>query len=302
VPVKVHLCGVRGSTPVSGREFDRYGGHTACVAVCQDEEEPRLILDAGTGLARAIPLFEGAPLRGTILLGHLHWDHTQGLPFFPPADNPDSRVRVVAPAQGDIERVLARMMSPPHFPIRPGQLRGEWSFEGIEPGVREVEGFEVRAVEVPHGGGRMMGYRISDGRATLAYVSDHGPIDAGPGPEGYGEYHDAVMELARDADLLVHDAQYTVEEFGPKAHFGHSTVDYAVRLGIRAGARRLVLFHHDPFRDDTQVDGIVKHCRELASPADIEIEAAVEGSVIEVGRDAGEARLAPTFGTIGTPA
>ena len=90
MPVKVHLCGVRGSTPVSGREFDRFGGHTACVAVCQGEEKPRLILDAGTGLARAIPLFEGAPLRGTILLGHLHWDHTQGLPFFPPADNPDA--------------------------------------------------------------------------------------------------------------------------------------------------------------------------------------------------------------------
>ena len=250
--------------------------------MCQDSERPRLILDAGTGLARATALFEGNPLRGTILLGHLHWDHTQGLPFFPPGDNTASRVRLIAPAQGDIEAVLARMMSPPHFPIRPAQLRGEWSFEGIEPGRHELEGFEVQALDVPHMGGRMMGYRITHRGASMAYVSDHGPIEAGPGPEGFGEYHEAIMELTRGVDLLVHDAQYTVEEFWPKAHFGHSTVDYAVALGIRAGARRLVLFHHDPFHDDTQVDRILEHCRWLASEADIEIEAAAEGSVIEV--------------------
>ena len=281
--MKVHLCGVRGSTPVSGPEFDRYGGHTPCVAVCQDSERPGLILDAGTGLARAAALFDGSPMRGTILLGHLHWDHTQGLPFFPPGDNPDSRVRLVAPAQGDIEAVLARMMSPPHFPIRPSQLRGEWSFEGIEPGRREIEGFEVQAVEIPHRGGRMLGFRIGQGESSMAYVSDHGPIDAGPGPEGFGEYHDAIMELAAGVDLLVHDAQYTVEEFGPRAHFGHSTVDYAVRLAIRAGARRLVLFHHDPLHDDAQVDRILEHCQGLAGRADLEVEAAVEGTVIELG-------------------
>ena len=116
----------------------------------------------------------------------------------------------------------------------------------------------------------------------MAYVSDHGPIDLGPGPEGFGEYHDAIMELTRGVDLLVHDAQYTVEEFGPKANFGHSTADYAVGLGIRAGAGRLVLFHHDPFHDDAQLDRILEHCRELGGQADLQIEAAVEGAVIEV--------------------
>ena len=281
--MKVHLCGVRGSTPVSGPEFDRYGGHTSCVVVRRDRERPRLILDAGTGLARAIPLFEGGPLLGTILLGHLHWDHTQGLPFFPPADRPDARVRLLAPAQGDIEAVLGRMMSPPHFPILPGQLRGEWTFEGIEPGSQEIEGFQVRALEIPHGGGRMMGCRIVDGDTSLAYISDHGPIAAGPGPEGFGEYHEAVMELARDADLLVHDAQYTVDEFWSRVSFGHSAADYAVQLGIKAGARRLVLFHHDPFHDDDAIDRIVAHCRALVRGTDLTVEAAMEGSVITVG-------------------
>jgi phosphoribosyl 1,2-cyclic phosphodiesterase len=280
----VNLCGVRGSTPVSGPEFDRYGGHTSCLALRRDEgEAPALILDAGTGLARAVRLFEDGPLRGTILLGHLHWDHTQGLPFFPPADRPDARVRLLAPAQGNIEAVLDRMMSPPHFPIHPSQLRGDWSFEGMEPGCREIEGFEVRAIELPHPGGRMLGYRISDGSGTMAYVSDHGPIALGPGPDGLGEYHPAIMELASGVDLLIHDAQYTIEEFGARAHFGHSAADYAVRLGIRAGARRLLLFHHDPSHDDAAIDRILERSRALAGDAGIEIDAAAEGSTLEVG-------------------
>jgi phosphoribosyl 1,2-cyclic phosphodiesterase len=281
--VRVNLCGVRGSTPVSGPEFDRYGGHTSCLALNREGDRPTLILDAGTGLARAVPLFDGEPFRGTLLLGHLHWDHTQGLPFFPPADRPDARVRLIAPAQGDIEAVLDRMMSPPHFPIHPSQLRGEWTFEGMEPGCGEIEGFEVRAIELPHPGGRMLGFRISDGGGTIAYVSDHGPIALGPGPEGLGEYHPAIVELVSGVDLLIHDAQYTVEEFRAKAHFGHSAADYAVRLGIRAGARRLLLFHHDPAHDDAALDRILEGSRALAEDAAIEIDAATEGSQLEVG-------------------
>jgi phosphoribosyl 1,2-cyclic phosphodiesterase len=280
--VRIRLCGVRGSTPVSGPEFLRYGGHTSCVAVSRGGERPDLILDAGTGLARAAPLFGGRPLRGTILLGHLHWDHTQGLPFFPPADAPGSRVRLLAPAQGDIEAVLDRAMSPPHFPIHPAQLRGEWTFEGIEPGRREIEGFEVTAAEIPHGGGRMLGYRIAHGGASMAYVSDHGPIEAGPGPDGLGEYHEGIMELAGGVDLLVHDAQYTAEELCRRPHFGHSCAGYAVGLAIRAEARRLLLFHHDPGHGDAEVDRIQRAARRLAGRAGVRIDAAAEGTVIEL--------------------
>lgn len=280
----VRLCGVRGSTPVSGPEYDRYGGHTSCLALSHDRDlVPSLLLDAGTGLCRATRLFAGGPLRGTILLGHLHWDHTQGLPFFPPADRPDARVRLIAPAQGDIEAVLDRMMSPPHFPIHPSQLRGEWTFEGMAPGCTELEGFEVRAIDLPHPGGRMLGFRISDRKGTIAYVSDHGPIAIGPGPEGLGEYHPAIMELASGVDVLIHDAQYTVEEFRARARFGHSAADYAVGLGIRAGARRLLLFHHDPAHDDEAVDRILARSRELAGDAPIGIDAAAEGARLEVG-------------------
>jgi len=280
--VRLNLCGVRGSSPVAGAEFDRYGGHTSSVAVSLNGSAPSLVLDAGTGITRVTRILEGAPFRGTILFGHLHWDHTQGLPFFSSGDNPASRVTVAAPAQGDIEAVMSRMMSPPHFPITPGQLRGDWTFKGVEPGEQDIEGFKVNAVEVPHKGGRMFGYRVSDGSGTFTYVSDHGPIEAGPGPDGLGEYHPAIMELAEGVDLLIHDAQYTIDEFGPRAHFGHSAVDYTVGLALKAGARRLLLFHHDPSHEDEKIDEILAHARGLAGDA-VSIDSATEGTVIEVG-------------------
>lgn len=281
--MRLTLCGVRGSSPASGREFDRYGGHTSCIAVSADGAGPTLILDAGTGITAVTRLLEGEPFRGTILFGHLHWDHTQGLPFFSGGDNPGARVTVAVPAQGDTEAVLERMMSPPHFPITPRQLRGDWSFVGLDPGESSIEGLGVRAVEVPHKGGRMFGYRISDGVSTFTYVSDHGPIDAGPGPEGLGEYHPAIMELAEGADLLIHDAQYTVEEFGPRSHFGHSAVDYTVNLGLKAGVKRLLLFHHDPSHGDDRVDQILAHALELRGAAEMGLESAREGTEIELG-------------------
>jgi ribonuclease BN (tRNA processing enzyme) len=253
------------------------------VAVSSNGGAPRLILDAGTGITGVPSLLDGEPFRGTILFGHLHWDHTQGLPFFTAGDNPSSKVTVMVPAQGDTEAVLARMMSPPHFPITPAQLRGDWTFKGIEAGENVVEDLQVQAIDIPHPGGRMLGYRITDGAGTFAYVSDHGPANAGPGPEGLGEYHPAIMELADGVDVLIHDAQYTVDEFRPRAHFGHSAVDYTVKLGLKSGAKKLLLFHHDPSHTDEQVDQILAHCRRLAAGSTMEIEAAAEGSVLEVG-------------------
>jgi phosphoribosyl 1,2-cyclic phosphodiesterase len=281
--VRLALCGVRGSSPASGAEFDRYGGHTSSVAVSVDGKAPRLILDAGTGITQAPPLLEGEPFVGTILFGHLHWDHTQGLPFFKSADNPHATTEVRVPAQGDAEALLARMMSPPHFPITPAELRGRWSFEGIEPGEHLVEGLQVRAIEIPHPGGRMFGYRITDGSGTFAYVSDHGPAEAGPGPDGLGEYHPAIMELVEGADLLIHDAQYTIDEFLPRAHYGHSAVDYTVGLGIKGGVKKLLLFHHDPSHSDAVVDQILVHCQALAGSSEMKIEPATEGAALEVG-------------------
>jgi phosphoribosyl 1,2-cyclic phosphodiesterase len=239
------------------------------------------LLDAGTGIRGLGGLLGEAPFRGALLLGHLHWDHTQGLPFSRAVDHDGAEVQLCLPAQEDGDPaidVLRRAMSPPHFPIGPEGLRGAWSFESLEPGAHVVAGFDVLALEIPHKGGRTFGYRVSDGEHAIAYLSDHGPAALGPGPDGWGPYHEAALALAEGVDVLIHDAQHTAEELPARAHFGHSAIDYAVRLGERAGARQVLLFHHDPSRTDDELDAIVEARRGGAVP----VAAAVEGSTIEL--------------------
>jgi phosphoribosyl 1,2-cyclic phosphodiesterase len=256
--VRVHFCGVRGSTPAPGTAFVRYGGFTSCVAIARDgAAAPTLLLDAGTGLRRVTELLGGDPFTGTILLSHLHWDHVHGLPFFKGGDRDDALVSLLLPDQLDgqsASEVLARGMSPPHFPIGPEGLRGGWRFETTSPGTFSAEGFTVTALEVPHKGGRTFGYRVSDGHSTMTYVPDHCPTALGPGDDGLGAYHDAAMALAAGVDLLVHDAQLLRDEVAAEASFGHAAADYAVGLGRAAGARRVVLFHHKPDRTDDALD------------------------------------------------
>jgi phosphoribosyl 1,2-cyclic phosphodiesterase len=258
--VRVHFCGVRGSTPAPGTEFVRYGGFTSCVAIARDDAAvPTLLLDAGTGVRRVTSLLGDVPFNGTILLSHLHWDHTHGLPFFTGGDRDDALVSLLLPDQLDGQSardVLARGMSPPHFPIGPEGLRGAWRFETVSPGSFEAEGFSVTAVEVPHKGGRTFGYRVSDGRSTMSYVPDHCPTLLGPGEDGLGAHHDAAMALAGGVDLLVHDAQLLADEVAREASFGHAAADYAVGLGRAASARRVALFHHKPDRTDDDLDAL----------------------------------------------
>jgi phosphoribosyl 1,2-cyclic phosphodiesterase len=258
VAMRVHLCGVRGSTPAPGADFVRYGGQTSCVAVAHDgDRAPVLILDAGTGLRAVTGLLGDRPFDGTILLTHLHWDHVHGLPFFRGGDREDARVTLLLPEQEDgagAEEVLSRGMSPPHFPITPSGLRGAWTFGSMRPGTVKAEGFLIEAREVPHKGGRTFGYRVSDGRSVLTYIPDHCPTALGPGPDGWGEYHPAVLALAAGADLLIHDAFMEPREVAAEAAFGHAAADYAVELARRAGARRVLLAHHKPDRTDQALD------------------------------------------------
>ncbi|MET0727044.1 MAG: MBL fold metallo-hydrolase [Acidimicrobiales bacterium] len=275
----MHLLGVRGSTPAPGHAFARHGGNTSCVALAHDGQVPSLVLDAGTGLRGLGALLGEVPFRGTLLLGHLHWDHTQGLPFSRATDQDGAEVRLIIPDQEDgvpAIDVLRRAMSPPHFPIGPEDLRGRWTFESIAPGLHQLAGFEVLALEIPHKGGRSFGYRISDGRTATAYLSDHGPSRLGPGPDGWGPYHEAALALAADVDLLLHDAQHTAQELPGRVTLGHSAADYAVRLGERAGARSVLLFHHDPERTDVDLDDVVASF----AGATVPVRAAVEGDTI----------------------
>ncbi len=283
--VRIWICGVRGSTPTPGPEFVRYGGHTSCLAIALDGELPSLIVDAGTGIRLASDLFRGSPdlfggqpYTGSIVLGHMHWDHTQGLPFFAAGNSAGSRVDLYVPAQGDTESVLGRFMSPPHFPIPPSGLAGSWTFNGLEPGEAKIGAFSVLALEIPHKGGRAFGYRISDGRASIAYLSDHCPTSLGPGRTGLGEYHEAALALAGGCDVLFHDAQYTDEELPVRASYGHASSGYAVGLAEAAEVGELLLYHHDPARTDDQIDAIVDSYK----GANVPVAAAVQGTVLDL--------------------
>ena len=280
--MQIRFSGVRGSTPAPGIDFIRYGGHTPCLALAHDgASAPTLVLDAGTGLQAVTETLGGGPFLGTLLLTHLHWDHVLGLPFFAAGDRTDSQVAVVLPEQEDgaeASSVLARIMTPPFFPVEATELRGRWTFATIAPGEHEIEGFSVLAREIPHKGGRTFGYRISDGRTTLTYMPDHCPTAFGYGEDGFGEYHPAAMELADRVDVLVHDAQMFPEELAAQERFGHSVADYAVELARRARAQSVVLFHHAHRRTDEQLDGLA---RRLSCPAP-EVIVAAQGTTLRL--------------------
>ncbi len=259
----------------------RYGGHTSCLAIVRDGEDvPALLLDAGTGIRRATSLLGAGAFDGTILLTHLHWDHVHGLPFFSGGDRDDSRVDVYLPDPQDgtsAVELLSRGMSPPHFPVRPDELRGRWTISNLSPGQHQFEGFEVVAHEIPHKGGRTFGYRVSDGHSTITYMPDHYPSSLGDGPDGWGEYHPAALALARNSDALIHDAQLVGEELAAEAWFGHAASEYAVALARHAGAQRVVLFHHKPDRTDDALDEIA-----LRFEDDTAVLLATQSTVLEL--------------------
>ena len=248
--MRVDFLGVRGSVCAPGPDFVRYGGNTSCLVVRADEHAaPALLLDAGTGIRTVTAMLGGAPFRGTILVSHVHWDHVQGLPFFAAGDRAGASVRLVLPAQGGRSGrdLIAQTMSPPAFPITPEGLIGDWTFDAVQPGELEVEGFSVRAFEVAHKGGRTFGYTVRSGSTSVGYVPDHAPE--------LGVSDDALEALA-GIDVLVHDAQFLEHERPRAVDYGHATVDDAIGLAERVGAAQVVLFHHGPHRTDDALDEI----------------------------------------------
>jgi len=250
--VRLVLLGVRGSTPAPGAEFVRYGGHTSCVAVLADSDPvPRLVLDAGTGLRDLPGLLGDRPFEGMIALTHLHWDHVQGLPFCPSIDRPDARVELVVPAQpggdDDARGLLARAMSPPHFPIEPQGLVGDWHFASAAPGPL-IAG--IALAPVAHKGGTTFGIRVELDGTSFAYLPDHALGSASV------DLRTSAESLAAGVDLLLHDGQFLASEREVAGAYGHSTIDDAMRFADRCGVGELVLTHHAPTRTDAQLDAV----------------------------------------------
>jgi ribonuclease BN (tRNA processing enzyme) len=272
---------VRGSCPCPSDDNVRYGGNTASVLLRSDGDGAPLLLDLGTGVRR-LPVAPDVPFRATALVTHLHFDHIQGLPFFPAVLDDAARLDIYAPAQaeGSVEAAFAGLIRPPYFPVPLASLAAELYFWEVSSDAFAVGAAKVTARPVPHVG-PTAGYRIEQNGLSVTYISDHqAPVDAGSGAVA-----DTVLELCDGVDLLIHDAQYTAEEFAAKPDWGHSTVDYAVRVATEAGARRLVLFHHDPAHDDATLDRFLEQAQSRSrANGGPEVLAAAEGLSLTVAR------------------
>ena len=260
--ITITFHGVRGSTPCAGPAFDRYGGHSSCVAV-ETGDQPPILFDLGTGLRPYGLTCEGV-YHGTALLSHLHWDHMQGLPFFLPLHKEGATLDVYGPrqAEGSLGEVFAQMMRPPFFPIRPADLQGEVRFHDTADDDFPVGLAKVRSRWVRHVG-PTLGFRVELNGVSIAYLPDHGPGTVVSDADDY--IPPGVLELCDGVDVLIHDAQHTFEEYEPKRHWGHCTVEYALHVARESGVRNIVLFHHDPLHDDDEMDRIGHDAAELGA-------------------------------------
>ncbi|MFT4626214.1 MAG: phosphoribosyl 1,2-cyclic phosphodiesterase [Myxococcota bacterium] len=255
--MQIKFWGVRGSVAVGGPEVARVGGNTACVELSHAGHS--VILDGGTGLA-ALGRATRGPVDSTILFTHVHWDHIQGVPFYAPLFHPQSRVRLMGQRThaGGLRDALDAQMRPPAFPVGLDAFAAQMSFHDVVPSVEfDVGPFRVRAVAVDHPDG-VLAYRISAGGRVVVFATDIEHGDA-LDPE--------LIALARGADVLIHDAQYTDREYrgdaGPsRVGWGHSTWEQAVACAQAAEVDRLALFHHDPDRDDAGVAEIEQRAQE----------------------------------------
>jgi len=261
--LQVGLHGVRGSTPCHGDTTARFGGNTSCVSVTAVGASP-LIFDLGTGVRyTGIDVTPGVGLHVVCLLTHLHLDHIMGLPFFAPLLDATTILDVYAPRQADTGRVselLHASFAPPTFPVRLDEFPATVRIHEIGDDDFEVAGWHVRSRFVPHIG-PTLGFRVGRGDVSVTYLSDHQQPDS---PEYV--LAPGARELCADTDLLIHDAQYTAEEFAVKKSWGHSTHDYAAWVAAATNARRLVMFHHDPSRCDDDLDTLASDCRARAVP------------------------------------
>ncbi len=294
--MRVQFWGTRGSIATPGPGTVRYGGNTSCVSI-RTRGGTHLVLDAGTGLrglGKAL-LAQGtdAASRGHLLIGHTHWDHIQGFPFFAPLFEPGFAWDVYAPRGfgASLRDTLAGQMQYAYFPVSIDAMGATIRYHELVEGTFAIDDVRVTARYLNHPA-LTLGYRIEADGISVVYSSDHecharSAALGAPLGQVLGALHPGDSrhrDFIAGADLLIHDAQYTAEEYPKRIGWGHSTVEYVVDLAISGGVRRLELFHHDPSRDDDALDALVAAARQRAADAGsaLEVFAATEAAVVEL--------------------
>ena len=275
--MKLRFWGTRGSVPAPGKDTIVYGGNTSCVEITL-ETGRKIIIDSGTGI-RALGeefLKNEETVDILLLITHIHWDHVSGFPFFGPIHDPTARITV------DGSPYCMKGLKTPFdqemgfFPVKFGDIKAKINYlDTLNRGPLEIDGVVIDTIPLQHPQGGM-GFRFRDGKKKIVFITDNELTDEmidGRQPEDY-------IKFCEDADILIHDAQYTLEEVEERRGWGHSDYLSALHLATEACAKQLILFHHDPSRKDPEIASFVDHCRDVAakSNTDIIVDAAKEGS------------------------
>ena len=279
--MRIRCWGARGSIPVSGPQYLVYGGDTTCIEVrtCDDAI---IIVDAGSGIrALGNSLLNQGRFSYTMLFTHGHWDHIMGFPFFKPLHNPQTRISVYGCpfARNSVKDVLAPSMAPPSFPINIDEIKALVTYNDICCGCFSLGTMNICTIDLSHPN-KGIGYRFTENGKSFVFLTDNELSYCHEGGCSYGDY----VAFARGADVLIHDAEYTAEEYAGKKTWGHSSCADALQLAFDAGVKRFGLFHHNQDRTDSALDDIVRDCRSTVSlrKADLEVFGACQGMEIDL--------------------
>lgn len=259
--MRLRLWGTRGSIASAGPKTVRYGGDTASVELLTDDDQ-LVVLDAGSGIRELGNHIEHPHARVDILLSHLHMDHVQGLPFFRPLLNPDVETHIWGPISTtrDLRSRISRYLSPPLFPVRVRDLPNVM-FHDVTPSTFTIGSLRITADMITHPGSTL-GYRITEDEKSVAYLSDHEPA-FGSGEIPNDPEWVSGFDLAQGVDVLIHDAQYTDEEYNRRVGWGHTSLTQLGDFTRLVEARHLVTFHHDPAHGDDELDVFHDELRSL---------------------------------------